>query len=80
MSARPKLLPRASLVAETITTVARTPDQLRALARWYRVFAEQAGNPVIWESRLLMAENLEAEAEHVESERAAAPRQARGRS
>ncbi len=39
---------------------------LRELAAWYRNFAERAGNPVIWEARLLTAEELEAEAERVE--------------
>ena len=39
---------------------------LRELAAWYRSFAERAGNPVIWEARLLMAEDLEAEAERIE--------------
>jgi hypothetical protein len=47
------------------------------LASWYRAFAEHAGNPVIWESRLLTAESLEAEAEHIEAELAAARRGSR---
>lgn len=34
---------------------------LRALAGWYRSFAERAGSPGIWEARLHMAEDLEAE-------------------
>jgi hypothetical protein len=51
---------------------AQSPEELLMLAAWYRAFAEQAGNPVIWESRLLMAESLEAEAERVEDELAAA--------
>jgi hypothetical protein len=46
---------------------------LRKLAAWYRDFAI-AGNPVIWESRLLMAESLEKEAERVERGVAAAAR------
>jgi hypothetical protein len=36
--------------------------KLRELAAWYRKFAECAGNPVIWESRVLLAEDLEREA------------------
>lgn len=36
--------------------------KLRELASWYREFAEQAGNPMIWDARLRTAENLEAEA------------------
>lgn len=38
------------------------PQKLRELAAWYREFAEKTGNPDIWESRLRMAEDLEAEA------------------
>ena len=49
-----------------ISDVAQDPDKLRNLAAWYREFAEQAGNPVIWESRLLMAESLELEAQRVD--------------
>lgn len=37
-------------------------EQLLKLAVWYREFAERAGNPMIWECRLRMAEDLEAEA------------------
>jgi len=44
----------------------QNPDELRELASWYREFAERAGNPTIWEARLLMAEDLEAEAKRIE--------------
>jgi hypothetical protein len=37
-------------------------EQLLTLASWYREFADRAGNPMIWECRLQMAEDLEAEA------------------
>ena len=37
-------------------------DKLRKLAAWYREFAEQAGEPAIWDMRLKTAEKLEAEA------------------
>jgi hypothetical protein len=37
----------------------REPRRLRELAAWYRVFAEEAGNPVIWEARLRTAAELE---------------------
>ena len=37
-------------------------DQLLKLAVWYRELAERAGNPMIWECRLQMAEDLEVEA------------------
>ncbi len=43
------------------------PKKLRELALWYREFAERAGNPVIWESRLNMAEDLEEEADRLET-------------
>jgi hypothetical protein len=55
--------------------MAQKVDGLRGLAAWYREFAERAGNPVIWDARLRMAETLEAEANHVRS-RAVRMRQA----
>ena len=42
------------------------PSKLRELASWYREFAEQAGNPLIWEARRRTAQDLEAEADHIE--------------
>ncbi len=42
------------------------PSKLRELACWYRDFAERAGNPAIWEARLLTAEKLDAEADLLE--------------
>jgi hypothetical protein len=42
-------------------------DKLRELAYWYRNFAERAGSPNIWECRVLMAEDLEAEAARMEN-------------
>jgi hypothetical protein len=74
MSTRRKTVPRSGVAARAMNDVAHSPEELRKLASWYRAFAEHAGNPVIWESRLLMAESLEAEAEHVEGELAAARR------
>ncbi|MBV9860281.1 MAG: hypothetical protein JO038_09295 [Alphaproteobacteria bacterium] len=38
------------------------PLKLRELAAWYREYAERTENPVIWEARLRMAEDLENEA------------------
>jgi hypothetical protein len=35
----------------------REAEKLRELAAWYREFAERAGSPAIWESRLRMAED-----------------------
>lgn len=49
------------------------PKELRKLAAWYREFAERAGNPAIWEARLLTADRLDAEAEHLERDAAAPP-------
>jgi hypothetical protein len=37
-------------------------QKLRALAAWYREFAERAGNPAIWDPRLRTAEDLAKEA------------------
>ena len=51
--------------APMMSDIAQDPGKLHNLACWYREFAEQAGNPVIWESRLLMAESLDLEAERV---------------
>jgi hypothetical protein len=45
-----------------------TTDELRKLAAWYRRFAEHAGEPRIWEARLLTAEKLDAEANRLEAE------------
>jgi hypothetical protein len=42
------------------------PRELRKLADWYRQFAERAGNPVIWEARLMTAKDLERKADHLE--------------
>jgi hypothetical protein len=39
---------------------------LRELAAWYRGLAARAANPVIWESRLLTADDLEAEASRID--------------
>ena len=44
--------------------------RLRDLAAWYREFAERAGNPAIWDTRLRTAENLEKEADSLTRRRA----------
>jgi hypothetical protein len=41
---------------------------LRELAAWYREFAERAGDPRIWNARLLTSEQLTAEADRLEAE------------
>jgi hypothetical protein len=40
---------------------------LRALAEWYREFAERTQNPAIWEARIRTAEELEMNAQALES-------------
>jgi hypothetical protein len=45
-----------------------TADKLRELAEWYRQFAERAGDPRIWEARLLTAEKLDSEADRLAAE------------
>ena len=42
------------------------PRKLRELAGWYREFAERAGNPTIWQARLMAAKDLEREADRLE--------------
>jgi hypothetical protein len=42
-------------------------QRLRDLATWYREFAERTENPAIWDARLRTAEDLEREAEALES-------------
>jgi hypothetical protein len=44
----------------------KEPRRLRELAAWYRVFAEEAGNPVIWEARLQTAADLKKEANRLQ--------------
>jgi pyruvate/2-oxoglutarate dehydrogenase complex dihydrolipoamide dehydrogenase (E3) component len=41
---------------------------LRKLADWYREAAQRAGNPAIWEARLLTAEDLQGEADRIEAQ------------
>jgi hypothetical protein len=43
------------------------PAKLRELAAWYRKYAIKAENPTIWEARLKTAEDMEAEADRLES-------------
>jgi hypothetical protein len=38
----------------------------RQLAAWYRDFAGRAGNPAIWEARLITAKELETEADRLD--------------
>lgn len=45
----------------------RSAAELRALASWYRQYAELAANPAIWSSRLSTAEELERQASAAET-------------
>jgi hypothetical protein len=56
----------SEIEVEMIEADPRNPDRLRELAAWYREFAERAGDPAIWETRLRMAKDLEAEAKRLE--------------
>jgi hypothetical protein len=42
-------------------------QKLRDLATWYREFAERTENPTIWDARLRTADDLEREADALES-------------
>lgn len=42
-------------------------QRLRDLATWYREFAERTENPAIWDARLRTAEDLEREANALET-------------
>jgi len=41
--------------------------RLRQLAAWYREFAERAGDPAIWEARLMTAKRLDQQADRLEA-------------
>ena len=66
-------LGRISLAVEQMCEAEVAPavkaQMLPELAAWYRTFATRAGKPVIWESRLLTAEDLDAQAGRLEQER-----------
>jgi hypothetical protein len=68
--ARPR---RLSLALTWVCAIDAEPPvkarMLRELATWYRAFATRSGNPVIWESRLLTAEDLDAEANSIDPQR-----------
>jgi hypothetical protein len=55
-----------ALMSPGLNNDARTSDELRALATWYREYAETAGNPMIWDYRLTTAEDLERQASDLE--------------
>jgi hypothetical protein len=41
-------------------------EYLRALATWYREFAEKTASPTIWECRIATAEDLERRATEIQ--------------
>jgi hypothetical protein len=47
------------------------PFELRKLASWYREYAKHAENPTIWDARLRTADELDAEADRIETEQRA---------
>ncbi len=49
------------------TDTLASPRELRALAVWYREFAERTQNAAIWEARIRTAEELEMNAQALES-------------
>ncbi len=49
------------------TDTLASPRELRALAVWYREFAERTQNAAIWEARIRTAEELELNAQALES-------------
>ena len=58
--------PTAQTVIAKDAAETQNPLRLRELASWYRELAERAGNPAIWEGRLRMAGDLDAEADRIE--------------
>ena len=60
------LAEQAFELAQQAEFAERESQKLRRLATWYREFAERAGSSLIWESRLLMADALEKEADILE--------------
>jgi hypothetical protein len=66
---------RVSLaVAEVCAIDAEPPVKarmLRELAAWYRSFAARTANSAIWESRLLTADDLDAEASRIDLKQSA---------
>jgi hypothetical protein len=61
---------RVSVAVEQACAMEADPPvkarMLRELAAWYRAFAARTANPVIWESRLLTADHLDAEADGID--------------
>ena len=53
-------------------------SELRELAAWYREFADRAGDPRIWESRLFFAAELDELAALIEFEHQQGKRADRG--
>lgn len=62
----PDRRPATDLVTITATVERQNTDKLRALAGWYRAFAERAGSLNVWEQRLRTSEDLDEEANRIE--------------
>jgi hypothetical protein len=54
-------------LASPAPSSAPASEELRALAAWYREYAEQAGSTMIWDYRLSTAEDLERQAAGLEA-------------
>jgi hypothetical protein len=77
-TAAPPESTRPRRISEAVEQVCATDAEptvkarmLRELADWYRALAARAANPVIWESRLFTAEDLEAEANRIDPNKTA---------
>ena len=76
-AARKLLSPTLAHPCEMVAEPTVRARKLRDLAAWYRACAERAANPAIWEARLLMADQLEAEAGRIGANRIFADRGSR---
>jgi len=57
------------LIGDVSENRTKNVEYLRALASWYREFAEKAASPIIWERRIATAEDLEQRAIEIHMER-----------
>ena len=61
------IYPKSNVGLGMLSDTNRSAAELRALASWYRQYAELAFNPAIWSSRLSTAEELERQALDLEA-------------
>ena len=76
-AARKLLNPTLAHACEMVAEPTVRARKLRDLAAWYRACAERTDNPAIWEARLLMADQLEAEAGRIDLNKMLADRGSR---